>query len=125
MAVKYFLKMNRWTSTSEIVRNIMIYSSVVFDDKNGQNSLFCSLLRKYLQSIVVEHFLGQPISTCTIFDYQNNDYMSDSITDSVISGGGEGKKNKRKLTTPKRTADEDRVSGSGKRTMFFFFFFFG
>lgn len=55
---------------------------------------------------------GQPISTCMIFDYQNNDYMSGE-TDS-ITGGSEGKKNKRKSTTPKRTANEDRVGGNGK-----------
>ncbi len=47
-----------------------------------------------------------------IFDYHNADYMSGE-TDSV-TGCGEGKKNKRKLTTPKRTANEDTVSGSGK-----------
>jgi len=35
-------------------------------------------------------------------------------TDS-ITGGAEGKKNKRKSTTPKRTANEDKVAGNGTR----------
>lgn len=47
-----------------------------------------------------------------IFDYHNNDYMSGDA-DPVI-GGGDGKKNKRKLTTPKRSANEEVVSGCGK-----------
>lgn len=68
------------------------------------------------ESLDIDFRNCQPISTCTIFDYHNNDYLSGDA-DQFVGGSlviGEAKKNKRKSTTPKRSEREGGIgSGSG------------
>ncbi|KAG4075766.1 hypothetical protein HA402_003592 [Bradysia odoriphaga] len=73
----------------EIIDSIISGSNIFFKD----------------ESLDIDFRNCQPISTCMIFDYMSGE------TDS-IAAGAEGKKNKRKSTTPKRTSNEDRVTGS-------------